>query len=436
MEENNKKTSKFEKRLKKIESLKRDKEHLEEALNERNNQDYEKQEYKKDLEKINAELDSLKAYEEELNGINAEIGEISEKYNIKDNEKENEIYSKYSDENANIHHIKMDDGQEVILVEDIEDKNQFNIDGMKTYMYNVIGKEDKAKVIYLDEDLDFDMINKDDKYAYIVKDFLSPARIERLSSQEAKGKGVVDFLYVGNIHKDQENEIGYKIGEARDEIYNKISKKEYEYEIKCKNVLENHVKNGENEYRKGLEISKNNLESIINQRPDLYKENIKEENTTDQRNSNTINRTNTVEQNYNSTNKPNRIENTSIVEYKKENRIIAWIKNRFYGIKEKINSIKGRFSKSKNNKEEVELNELGQAWQDYIDMQEGKQGKESKAKRFKEGLHVKGQQLKQSEIARKLTRQNEKDKKSNQFEAAKKLVEEHGIQQEDDERDL
>ena len=226
----------IEEKLKSREILEKDKEHLEEALNERNNQDYEKQEYKKDLEKINAELDSLKAYEEELNGINAEIGEISEKYNIKDNEKENEIYSKYSDENANIHHIKMDDGQEVILVEDIEDKNQFNIDGMKTYMYNVIGKEDKAKVIYLDEDLDFDMINKDDKYAYIVKDFLSPARIERLSSQEAKGKGVVDFLYVGNIHKDQENEIGYKIGEARDEIYNKISKKEYEYEIKCNNA--------------------------------------------------------------------------------------------------------------------------------------------------------------------------------------------------------
>ena len=69
-------------------------------------------------------------------------------------------------------------------------------------------------------------------------------------------------------------------------------------------------------------------------------------------------------------------------------------------------------------------------------MQEGKTGKESKAKGFKEGLHVKGQQLKQSEIARKLTRQNEKDKKANQFEAAKKLVEKHGKQQEEDEIDL
>lgn len=208
------------------------------------------------------------------------------------------------------------------------------------------------------------------------------------------------------------------------------------------------------------------LESIINQRPDLYKENIKDENTTNQQNNNTIeksnivepnnniinrpnivepnnntiNRPNTVEPNYNSTNKQNTIEqdnkNTSMVEYKKDNRIIAWIKDRFNGIKEKFNSVKERFSKSKNNKEEVELNEVGEAWQDYIDMQEGKPGKESKAKGFKEGLQVKGQQLKQSKIARKLTRQNEKDKKTNQFEAAKKLVEKHGKQQEDDEIDL
>ena len=161
---------------------------------------------------------------------------------IKENAKENKIYSKESDENANIHHIKMSDGQEVILVEDIYNQNQFNIDGMKTYMYNVIGKEGKAKVVYLDEDLDFDMINKDDKYAYIVRDFLSPARIERLSSQEAKGKGVVDFLYVGNIQKDQESEIGYKrIRYTDDYIYNKISKKEYEFESKNKKELENNI---------------------------------------------------------------------------------------------------------------------------------------------------------------------------------------------------
>lgn len=116
-----------------------------------------------------------------------------------------------------------------------------------------------------------------------------------------------------------------------------------------------------------------------------------------------------------------------MVEYKKDNRIIAWIKDRFNGIKEKFNSVKERFSKSKNNKEEVELNEVGEAWQDYIDMQEENASKESKAKGFKEGYQVKGQQLKQSKIARKLTRQNEKDKK---------LVEKHEMQQEDDEIDL
>lgn len=464
--------------LKKKESLNKDKEQLEQAIYEISEENeiqggkivktQEQVEYENDLGKVNAELDSLKVYEEELNGINAEIGEISEKYNIKENAKENKIYSKESDENANIHHIKMSDGQEVILVEDIYNQNQFNIDGMKTYMYNVIGKEGKAKVVYLDEDLDFDMINKDDKYAYIVRDFLSPARIERLSSQEAKGKGVVDFLYVGNIQKDQESEIGYKrIRYTDDYIYNKISKKEYEFESKNKKELENNIeKYGEDKYRKGLETVTGKLESIINQRPDLYKENIKDENTTNQQNNNTIeksnivepnnniinrpnivepnnntiNRPNTVEPNYNSTNKQNTIEqdnkNTSMVEYKKDNRIIAWIKDRFNGIKEKFNSVKERFSKSKNNKEEVELNEVGEAWQDYIDMQEGKPGKESKAKGFKEGLQVKGQQLKQSKIARKLTRQNEKDKKANQFEADKKLVEKHGKQQEDDEIDL
>ena len=447
--------------LKKKESLNKDKEQLEQAIYEMSgeNTSAEAKEYENDLGKVNAELDSLKVYEEELNGINAEIGEISEKYNIKENAKENKIYSKESDENANIHHIKMSDGQEVILVEDIYKQNQFNIDGMKTYMYNVIGKEGKAKVVYLDEDLDFDMINKDDKYAYIVRDFLSPARIERLSSQEAKGKGVVDFLYVGNIQKDQESEIGYKrIRYTDDYIYNKISKKEYEFESKNKKELENNIeKYGEDKYRKGLETVTGKLESIINQRPDLYKENIKDENTTNQQNNNTIeksnivepnnniinrpnivepnnntiNRPNTVETNYNSTNKQNTIEqdnkNTSMVEYKKDNRIIAWIKDRFNGIKEKFNSVKERFSKSKNNKEEVELNEVGEAWQDYIDMQEENASKESKAKGFKEGLQVKGQQLKQSKIARKLTRQNEKDKK---------LVEKHEMQQEDDEIDL
>lgn len=243
--------------LKKKESLNKDKEQLEQAIYEMSgeNTSAEAKEYENDLGKVNAELDSLKVYEEELNGINAEIGEISEKYNIKENAKENKIYSKESDENANIHHIKMSDGQEVILVEDIYNQNQFNIDGMKTYMYNVIGKEGKAKVVYLDEDLDFDMINKDDKYAYIVRDFLSPARIERLSSQEAKGKGVVDFLYVGNIQKDQESEIGYKrIRYTDDYIYNKISKKEYEFESKNKKELENNIeKYGEDKYRKGLE---------------------------------------------------------------------------------------------------------------------------------------------------------------------------------------
>ena len=106
--------------LKKKESLNKDKEQLEQAIYEISEENeiqggkivktQEQVEYENDLGKVNAELDSLKVYEEELNGINAEIGEISEKYNIKENAKENKIYSKESDENANIHHIKMSDG--------------------------------------------------------------------------------------------------------------------------------------------------------------------------------------------------------------------------------------------------------------------------------------------------------------------------------------
>ena len=429
--------------LKKKESLNKDKEQLEQAIYEMSGENIsaEAKEYESDLGKVNAELDSLKVYEEELNEINAEIGEISEKYNIKENAKENEIYSKESDENANIHHIKMSDGQEVILVEDIYNQNQFNIDGKKTYMYNVIGKEGKAKVIYLDEDLDFDMINKDDKYAYIVKDFLSPDRIERLSSQEAKGKGVVDFLYVGNIQKDQESEIGYKkIRYTDDYIYNEISKKEYEFESKNKKEIENRIeKYGEDKYRKeGLERCKSKLESIMNQRPDLYKDNIKDENTTNQQNNNTINRPNTVEQNYNSTNKPNTIEqdnkNTSIVEYKKDNKIIAWIKDRFNGIKEKFNSVKEKFSKNRN-----KLDATGQAWQDYINEQEGVTEKESiikYGKEFKESLKYKGQQIKESEIIKKLTKQNEKELQAKRFKEAREWANENDKYQEDDERDL
>ena len=72
--------------LSKKESLNKDKEQLEQAIYEMSgeNTSAEAKEYENDLGKVNAELDSLKVYEEELNGINAEIGEISEKYNIKE----------------------------------------------------------------------------------------------------------------------------------------------------------------------------------------------------------------------------------------------------------------------------------------------------------------------------------------------------------------
>ena len=431
--------------LKKKESLNKDKEQLEQAIYEMNgeNTSVEAKEYSSDLGKVNAELDSLKVYEEELNGINAEIGEISEKYNIKEQAKENEIYSKVSYEKDNLvdHIIKLSDDDEIVLTEDLIDRAKMNIEGMTTYIYNIKRKDgidfDKKKTIYLDEPIDFDMINKDEKYAYVVKDFLSPNRIERYS-KEAEGKGVVDFLYVGNIQKDAKNEIGYKkrkyFGKDENTIYSKISKREYERKLQILNAIEGTIK----EYGKSssvvekLEMNKSKLESIMKQRPDLYKDSIKDENITNQQSNNTIEKPNivelnhntaekqnTIEENYNTANNPNLIEqnnntksnsieednkNTSLVEYKKENRIIAWIKSRVNNIKEKFNAIKEK------NKE---LDVTGQAWQDYIDEQEGTTA--SKKNKFIENITQKGklqskeQQAKTFEAVKKWEQKNEEE---------------------------
>ena len=431
--------------LKKKESLSKDKEQLEQAISEMNgeNTSVEAKEYSSDLGKVNAELDSLKVYEVKLNGINAEIGEISEKYNIKEQAKENEIYSKVSYEKDNLvdHIIKLSDDDEIVLTEDLIDRAKMNIEGMTTYIYNIKRKDgidfDKKKTIYLDEPIDFDMINKDEKYAYVVKDFLSPNRIERYS-KEAEGKGVVDFLYVGNIQKDAKNEIGYKkrkyFGKDENTIYSKISKREYERKLQILNAIEGTIK----EYGKSssvvekLEMNKSKLESIMKQRPDLYKDSIKDENITNQQSNNTIEKPNivelnhntaekqnTIEENYNTANNPNLIEqnnntksnsieednkNTSLVEYKKENRIIAWIKSRVNNIKEKFNAIKEK------NKE---LDATGQAWQDYIDEQEGTTA--SKKNKFIENITQKGklqskeQQAKTFEAVKKWEQKNEEE---------------------------
>lgn len=124
--------------LKKKESLNKDKEQLEQAIYEMNgeNTSVEAKEYSSDLGKVNAELDSLKVYEVKLNGINAEIGEISEKYNIKEQAKENEIYSKVSYEKDNLvdHIIKLSDDDEIVLTEDLIDRAKMNIEGMTTYI--------------------------------------------------------------------------------------------------------------------------------------------------------------------------------------------------------------------------------------------------------------------------------------------------------------
>ena len=163
----------------------------------------------------------------------------------------------------------------------------------------------------------------------------------------------------------------------------------------------------------------------------LY-DNIKDENTTNQQSNNTIEKPNivelnhntaekqnTIEENYNTANNPNLIEqnnntksnsieednkNTSLVEYKKENRIIAWIKSRVNNIKEKFNAIKEK------NKE---LDATGQAWQDYIDEQEGTTA--SKKNKFIENITQKGklqskeQQAKTFEAVKKWEQKNEEE---------------------------
>lgn len=247
-----------------------------------------------------------------------------------------------------------------------------------------------------------------------------------------------------NIYENELSDVNSQIEELN-EKYGINENHKQDNEVKKENEdLSKYENNEEKIYRPE---EKQDVVNEVNYNDEVQgkqeNEGISKDNDYEKQNLKSNNEVNYNQETYNENkNQPSQIYNNqinkeekAITEYKKENRIIAWIKNRAHDIKEKFNSIKEKFVKSKN-KEKVELNEVGQAWQDYIDTQEGKSGKESKTKGFKESLYVKGQQLKQSKIAKKLTRQNEKEKKANQFEAAKKLAEKHGMQQEDDEIDL
>lgn len=103
---------------------------------------------------------------------------------------------------------------------------------------------------------------------------------------------------------------------------------------------------------------------------------------------------------------------TSMTVYKKPNKFVTWIKDKF-------NIIKDKFSKSKNKEE---LDATGQAWQDYIDEQEGTTT--SKKNRFIENITQNGK-LQSKEQQEKI------------FESVKKWEQQNknAIEQENDDRE-
>ena len=440
--------------LKKKESLNKDKEQLEQAIYEMSGEKIsaEAKEYERDLGKVNAELASLEPYELELKDVDLEIDKISNKYNLIDYSDRKMTLNEWR-ERASFATSLDDSSDEKITLQDFykkqvkEDYSDLLLyarmapdtrEFFKKYFPNKVmeksayfadscikGMKDdiqKGRIDYKNQanlvwwmdtlesipSVDHNIIKA---YSIQLKENQANTNfdIDKLSDIQEKLKGIKEQAILGK----EAYETNHQIGKSEDE-------KLVTGDAKLEEKLE---ENNKTEDNKEVQEEKDDRSA-----PKIY-------NNYEKTNLSPNNEVNYTQGTYNenryqpSQNNNNQInkEETAITKYKKDNRIIAWIKDRFNGIKEKFNSVKERFSKSKNNKEEVELNEVGEAWQDYIDMQEENASKESKAKGFKEGLQVKGQQLKQSKIARKLTRQNEKDKK---------LVEKHEMQQEDDEIDL
>lgn len=417
----------IENTLVRIESLKKDKEQVVKAISEINGQSEiidgklvetpELSEYKSDLEKIENELASLENNEKDLNGVNKEINTLKDKYGLEG------IYRKDSDEYVNLHHIKMSDDYEVVLMEDLKNHDNINVDGMKTYVYSVIGKEgelrDKRKFINLDQDLDFEKINNDKSYADSVKDFLAPERIERYS-KESEGKGVVDYVYVGNLQGEQEKA-----------IYDKLSKKEYEYiSNRIEKIQDSIEKYGNDKYndnwQKALEKEENKLESIKSQRPDLY-DKEKNEETKDvkpERDADVL-----YEDLYHTSGEvfveqPKDEEQIkdekSLTVMPEKKGILNWFKEKFSKIKEFV---------TRNKSKDDELDENGQAWQDYVDTQDEKENQDYTSLKDIKDKFI-------NSITRDNKLKEEQQKKA--FETVKKWEQQNKkeLEQEDDERDL
>lgn len=453
--------------LKRKESLNKDKEQIEKAISEIEGKSeikdgklvkpQELTEYEGDLDRINTELASFEKYETELENINKEIGNLTDKYPYSKNEYGN-------------HEIKLSDNKTIFL-SDVEKNDTRNVDDMKGYMCAIYenGELITDKTIYLDQELDFEKINEDKGYADVVKDFLSPDRIEKYS-KEAEGKGVVDSVYIGHIVPDSENSFGYKkrryIGEPENEIYNKISKQEYKsasvlHDYLVENAKKGNITNQET-LTKQIKDYENKLESIRKQRPDLYDKVIQTEPQQKIENQNKVSEPTKVVnipdevmhgnpqkameneniragapvgqkvgnrldgQRYQPT-RDTYNEQPNVEEQETEEQSLTVVPERkgfINWVKEKFNSIKEFFSKNKSN--DIELDETGQAWQDYIDAQEGNENKTETSKR---------ESFVNSITMNNKLKNQEQQKKA--FEAVKKWEQQNknAIEQETDDRE-
>lgn len=386
LDELNKRKEELEKKLEKKLILKEYRKQAEEEMVKQKAGSKEYQEAEKDVEKINEEILSLNEYEEELNNVIFEINLIKEKYNIKqeaeqeeeENPDINDIYNKSNNQ------IKFSDEYSIHITNERTIDKMNKINGLFNYGYSILDKNgelvSEEKNIYLDELLDLDRINKDEKYAEAVKSFLSPERIKKLE-KEAEGKGVVDSLYIGKLEKNTEDNYEEKMytGEDLDRVYDKLSKSECEKKQELAEDLNLLQKESYSASRQKLiEKLQEEVKQIKSERPDLYKKKLhnkinipslsipkvqkanKEEKST---------ASNLINGNQKSENK----DNTSLIDVNKENKFISFIKNI-------ISKVKNKFSKSK---DKQELDFEGQAWMDLIEQQEEKNDRNNFIDRIK-----------------------------------------------------
>lgn len=382
LDELNKRKEELENKLEKKLILKEYRKQAEEEMNKQKAGSKEYQEAEKDVEKINEEILSLNEYEEELNNVIFEINLIREKYNIEQEapkgEDEQDIYNKSNNQ------IKLSDEYSIHITNERTIDKMNKINGLFNYGYSILDKNGdlvkEEKNIYLDELLDLDRINKDEKYAEAVKNFLSPERIKKLE-KENEGKGVVDSLYVGKLEKNTENNYVEKMytGEDLDRVYDKLSKSECENKQELAEDLSLLQKESYSDSRQKLiEKLQKEVKQIKSERPDLYKKKLPNKINIPSLHIPKVSKANkedksTVSNLINSKQESKTEDNKSLIDVKKENKFINFIKNI-------ISKVKNKFSKSKNKQE---LDFEGQAWMDLIEQQEENKDKKNFFDRIK-----------------------------------------------------